>query len=281
MDSKLIVAEGFLESKDFEKAMNTYKDITENYSEDYRGWWGLVVASTENFTKYNLSKDALTEIKENAKLALALASDDEKAMINASWNEYKNGFKTNKSKNTPNRKTLESRSTGISKQLDELTASYETLSKSLASAERFTKFADPKNCTPLYVLMGIGALPIIIDLFANICPGWGKAIYIVLLALIIAPAIVMVTAKINAKKNNETIEDLRLVVADLEKEIKIKSSQLENVNEHLETVAPAKKAEQPRSKQTEYQLKVLQQLYNNKKITYAEYKRKKKELLKK
>lgn len=281
MDSKLIVAEGFLESKNFEKAMNTYKDIAGNYPDDYRGWWGLVVTATENFTKYNLSKETLAEIKENAKTALALASDEDKVMIKSSWDEYKNGFKTNKPKNTPNRKTLESRSTGISKQLDELTASYDALSKSLASAERFTKFAEPKNCTPLYVLMVIGALPIIIDLFANICPGWGKAIYIVLLALIIAPAIVMITAKINVQKNKDTIEDLKLVVADLEKEIKIKSSQLDDVNEHLETVAPAKKTEQPRNKQTEYQLKILQQLYNNKKITYAEYKRKKKEFLKK
>ncbi len=280
MDSKLIVAESFLESKNFQKAMDAYKDITQSYPDDFRGWWGLVVAITENFEKFKFTTEKLTEIKEYAKTALSLAPDAEKAMIKSKWNDFKNGFKKNNANQKPTKKNLENKSVGIQKKLDELNSSYITLKKSLDNAERFTKYADHENCLPLYILMAIGALPIIIDRFVNICPGWGKAIYIVLLALVFVPAIIMVTARMSSQKTKDTIADLKVAVADIEKEIDIKTNELDDINEHLEAVTP-KQSAQPRSKQTEYQLKVLQQLYNNKKISYADYKRKKKELLKK
>lgn len=280
MDSKLIVAESFLENKKYQQAKEVYTDITDNYSDDYRGWWGLVATATENFTKYNFTATELGEIKENAKTALTLAPDKEKVMIKSKWDEYKNGFKKVKTQK-PNTKNLENKATGIQKQLDELNANYTTLKKSLDNAERFTKYSDNENCLPLYILMAVGGLPIILDLIFNFFPGWGKAIYIVLLALVIAPAVIMITARMSSQKTNDTIADLKIAVADIEKELNTKNNDLDNVNEHLEKVAPKKAPEQPRSKQTEYQLKVLQQLYNNKKISYADYKRKKKELLKK
>ncbi len=286
MEEKLILAENHLENKNYKDAEEIFTEIAQANSEDFRGYWGLVKALTENFTKYNLNSTQLATIKDYAKTALALASDQDKEMIKSAWNKYKEDFKNNSNtdKNNNNKKSapknLQQKSAGIEKQLTELNATYETLNKSLANAEKFTKYADLENCVPLFVLMGIGVLPMILDLFLNICPGWGKAIYIVLLALIFVPLIIMITARMTSEKTNNTIADLKVAVNDIKEQLDIKTQESEDIKDTLGEISPKTQVERPRSKQTEYQLKILQQLYNNKKITYAEYKRKKKELLK-
>jgi len=48
--SKLIAnAEKFFELGEIEKSQNTYMRITEEYPEDHRGWWGLILCKTNNF----------------------------------------------------------------------------------------------------------------------------------------------------------------------------------------------------------------------------------------
>lgn len=45
-------AETFLRLNNYEAALKVYKSLTEKHPEDYRGWWGVFVAKTENMTKY-------------------------------------------------------------------------------------------------------------------------------------------------------------------------------------------------------------------------------------
>lgn len=53
-DKRIQNANTFLKLNDYDKAQNIFKQVTEEYPEDHRGWWGLILCKTENFTSKNL-----------------------------------------------------------------------------------------------------------------------------------------------------------------------------------------------------------------------------------
>ena len=48
--------------KDYNKANMIYRQITEDYPDDYRGWLGLVLLENENFTKIDLNREVYEKI---------------------------------------------------------------------------------------------------------------------------------------------------------------------------------------------------------------------------
>lgn len=49
----------YLKLKNYVSAKETYTNITKEYPEDYRGWWGLIVSETENFYKTTTDQTSL------------------------------------------------------------------------------------------------------------------------------------------------------------------------------------------------------------------------------
>jgi len=48
IDKRIKAAEQYIEFGDFEKAEEIFETITDAFPSDYRGWWGLILAKTEN-----------------------------------------------------------------------------------------------------------------------------------------------------------------------------------------------------------------------------------------
>ena len=48
-----------LKLQNYESAERVYVELTENYPEDYHGWWGMIICKTRNFTKAILEAEPL------------------------------------------------------------------------------------------------------------------------------------------------------------------------------------------------------------------------------
>lgn len=51
--------ETYVNIGNYESAQKVYTSITEKYPEEYRGWWGLIVCKTKNFTDVMLDQDKM------------------------------------------------------------------------------------------------------------------------------------------------------------------------------------------------------------------------------
>lgn len=88
-EEKLRNAETFLTvHQDFKKAYTIFEQIANEFPDDYRGWWGMVRASTGKFqcTDYDLVQQNESIVKH----AKNVASEEMKTQINATWQEYYN-----------------------------------------------------------------------------------------------------------------------------------------------------------------------------------------------
>lgn len=56
LDRLLRNGKTYLNLNDYKSAEQTYQSATQMYPEDYRGWWGVLVCRTENFTKLTIDR---------------------------------------------------------------------------------------------------------------------------------------------------------------------------------------------------------------------------------
>lgn len=81
-------AEELISDGEYEIAFKKFKEIAEQYSKDYRGWWGMARALTFDFTEPDLSEESYKEVCRYCKSALAKAPDDKKEELEIFFNEY-------------------------------------------------------------------------------------------------------------------------------------------------------------------------------------------------
>lgn len=85
MEEKLNSAETFLTvHQDFEKAYAIFKQIANEYPNDYRGWWGMARAATYEFQDV----DHHGESESNVRHAQNVAPEAVRIEINETWQEY-------------------------------------------------------------------------------------------------------------------------------------------------------------------------------------------------
>lgn len=85
MEEKLNSAETFLTiHQDFEKAYAIFKQIANEYPNDYRGWWGMACAATHEFQDV----DHHGESESNVRHAQNVAPEAVRIEINETWQEY-------------------------------------------------------------------------------------------------------------------------------------------------------------------------------------------------
>lgn len=79
-------ARTFYELGQKDKAEQIYKELTNDYPDDYRGWWGYASVETNEFKLY--TPEVFDEIAEYAGNALKVAKESERAEIKPIWDEY-------------------------------------------------------------------------------------------------------------------------------------------------------------------------------------------------
>ncbi|MDO4747551.1 MAG: hypothetical protein Q4A12_00075 [Eubacteriales bacterium] len=73
---------------DYEKAFQIYREITNDYPDEYRGWLGMVSISTNSFSKLDLEFEKFEELSTFMNKALVCAPSEEAAKIKSQWDAY-------------------------------------------------------------------------------------------------------------------------------------------------------------------------------------------------
>lgn len=76
----------FYELGQKEKAEQIYRELTDNYPDDYRGWWGFAAMKTNQFQTY--SRETFSEAKGNAENAIKVAKSPKKEELRKIWQKY-------------------------------------------------------------------------------------------------------------------------------------------------------------------------------------------------
>ncbi len=82
-------AEALMSDGEYNIAFNQFGEIAIKFSKDYRGWWGMVRAITQEFTVTDISEESGKVLGRYYKNAKSKAPDDKEAEIEAAYNEYK------------------------------------------------------------------------------------------------------------------------------------------------------------------------------------------------
>ena len=87
-DELAAAGESFAVHEEFVTAYNVFDKMTEEYPNDYRGWWGMVRVRSLNFSDIYVSSEMLEKIKGWYDKAYAVASDAERALIAPRFADY-------------------------------------------------------------------------------------------------------------------------------------------------------------------------------------------------
>lgn len=74
--------------KEYNKALEIYTQVTEDYPDDYRGWYGLAAIITENFQNTKLADSNFQQVKSYIQKALISVQGHKDTEIREKWNDY-------------------------------------------------------------------------------------------------------------------------------------------------------------------------------------------------
>ncbi len=86
-------AENLMSMGEYSRALNKFNEIAEQYSKDYRGWWGMARALTHNFIKKDLDTEIHTKVNKYCNNAISKAPEDKKEELESIYNRYKTAVK--------------------------------------------------------------------------------------------------------------------------------------------------------------------------------------------
>ena len=81
-------AETYTGFKDYKKALEIYKQVTEDYPDDYRGWYNLASIETDEFKKVDVSAQEFKTYCEYMDRALMTAPSGKKEKFQQEWEAY-------------------------------------------------------------------------------------------------------------------------------------------------------------------------------------------------
>ena len=83
-------ADGFMEMKKYHYAEKAFHRIIDEWPNQSRAWWGLVICYSEGFSKIHISEKEYAVILDCAENALKFASSEEYEILNRQWSIYSN-----------------------------------------------------------------------------------------------------------------------------------------------------------------------------------------------
>lgn len=77
-----------MEFKEYNKAMEIFKQVAEDYPDDYRGWYGMATIITEDFQDIKLNQNNFQEVESYINKALISVQGHNDTEIREKWNNY-------------------------------------------------------------------------------------------------------------------------------------------------------------------------------------------------
>lgn len=74
--------------KDYNKAYEIYKQVSEDYPDDYRGWHGLTIIATQDFTQFDLSYKDYQNVSSFVNKEIISTDSFKAEELKAKWEEY-------------------------------------------------------------------------------------------------------------------------------------------------------------------------------------------------
>lgn len=94
-----------IQHKNYARAKEIFQSVVNDKSGDFRGWWGLARAESEDFTLYNCSQSRFNTIKNNVDGALRVAPPEVKNQLQQQWSTYEQSVNQNKQLKTNEQNT--------------------------------------------------------------------------------------------------------------------------------------------------------------------------------
>ena len=86
--SRLEAAEASLKLKHWDEAANSFEEVCELTPQDYRGWWGMIRALTEEFSEKLITDYEFKRLNEYYEDALTFMNSDEKGETKSIFEPY-------------------------------------------------------------------------------------------------------------------------------------------------------------------------------------------------
>jgi chaperonin cofactor prefoldin len=139
IENRLKNAEVFLtKHKDYKKAMELFKEISEDAPDDYRTWWGIVRVGTREFTTQGTYEYYL--YSNDYDRALQVAPEDAKGRLTKTWQEYQEYLKPDFSRELNiiefERDSCEAKLNDLNKQLNNLNKQRSELNKRIEGLQQ-------------------------------------------------------------------------------------------------------------------------------------------------
>lgn len=159
-DNRVKSGETHIRFNDYASAEKVFREMTEKFPYDYRGWWGLIKVYSRNFTDFNIDRSEFYNIRNLYSKAYEMAEPNEKALIEAKYREY----------STRLEQKLNERLNDARQRMQRESYEYESRKKALESRinalyEQQKGLKQPSKI--LAIVLAIGVLLIAIDLFSN------------------------------------------------------------------------------------------------------------------
>lgn len=85
----LVTAQSFLDEQKYVSAKDIYSEVTIQYPDRYEGWYGYIKAITENFTKLDISRRFISNVREDKEKMLKLCTDEKiKEQLDSEIEDY-------------------------------------------------------------------------------------------------------------------------------------------------------------------------------------------------
>ncbi len=237
-DNRVKSGETHIRFNNYDLAENTFREMTEKFPYDYRGWWGLIKVYTRNFTDFSIDRPELYKIKNLYDKAYDMADPKEKALIEAEYRKYSARLE----------QKLNERYSDTKQRMQQESYEYESRKKALESrinalCEQQKSLKKPSDI--LAIVLTIGVIIIAIDLFSGAARYGGNisrmifavSPYIILIGLI-ALAIKRAAGKALDASYNKKTSQLEAEISSLRIELRnLSDTNSARVRDYNETLA--------------------------------------------
>lgn len=204
--------------KEYDKALEIYAQVSEDYPDDYRGWFGMASMKTHKFKILDISDREFTQISSYIDKSMICAPDAQKSSIKSTWDQYLANHFAFLDKKKASAKDLKSKSEKLEEQIAQINEQIN------ANKQKLELESDAKIIS-LYITLMVGGVGIMIisgmiKVFAVFIIGFALTM-LVLLAYMIHKAIrgsKIAYIKANTSKINMLIAEDNVKIAKLNKE---------------------------------------------------------------
>lgn len=120
--------ETFIQFRDYLSAEKSFKNVTEEFPYDYRGWWGLIRAKSNDFNGYLENENEWEELQKIYNKAYSVADESVQGELREKFSQFerklsdfKNSMRTNYNNEMQKIQNLQNQMNALSAEMDQLT----------------------------------------------------------------------------------------------------------------------------------------------------------------